>query len=261
MLLEAHMSTGFTRRRAALLSAMLPIFLSPKAWGQDEEPSLGLEPDNPLQPIATMYQSLASYQDSGTVVTRYQWPGTPLLEEHHRFETAYRAPRHFFFRFDADPAGDGDSYVVWCDGGPFQSWWKAIGSHTVHDNGQGAIAFFAGQSASKDAVNLVAPFFFAQADLVGPAYRLIPPVSVETDMLDGRSCRKIFAAERVSGSQTRERRPTTVWADEEALLIRKVHVAPDAGSASGLVDEKTFDLVPEANPVLDDSRFTFAPPV
>jgi len=243
----------------ALFATLMPLVIPRAAWSQNEEQELGLEPDNPLQPIAANYQSLASYQDTGTVVTRYQWPGTPMLEEHHRFETAYRAPRHFFFRFDADPAS-GDAYVIWCDGGPFQSWWKATGVHTVHDNGQGAIAFFAGQSASKDAANLVAPFFFAQAGLVGPAYRLIPPVSVETDVLDGRNCQKISAAERVTGSQTRESRPTTVWADAETLLIGKVHVGPDAGSNPDLIDEKTFLLTPEANPTLSDERFTFTPP-
>lgn len=260
MRLRAKKNAGYTRRHAMLLAALLPAILSRQAWSQDEEQQLGLEPDNPLQPIAANYQSLGSYQDLGTVVTRYQWPETPLLEEHHRFETAFRSPRNFYFRFDADPASGGDVYVIWCDGGPFQSWWKATGTHTVHDNGQGAVAFFTGQSASKDAANLVAPFFFPQADLVGPAYRLIPPVTEERDTLDGRSYRKISSAERVSGTQTREHRPSTVWVDDETLLIRKVLVGPDAGSDPKLIDEKTFVLDPQANPELPDSRFTFTPP-
>lgn len=254
------MGARYTRRHAMILVALLPAFLSRNVWGQEEEQQLGLEPDSPLQPIAANYQSLGSYQDTGTVVTRYQWPGTPLLEERHTFETAFRSPRNFFFRFDADPASGGDAYVIWCDGGPFQSWWKATGTHTIHDNGQGAVAFFAGQQASKDAANLVAPFFFPQADLVGPAYRLIAPVSAESDMLDGRTCRKISAAERVSGTQTREHRPSTIWADEETLLIRKVAVGPDAGSDPKLIDEKTFLIDAQANPELPELRFTFTPP-
>ncbi|MFO0991198.1 MAG: hypothetical protein U1E67_04605 [Hyphomicrobiales bacterium] len=253
---------AFNRRRAVFLFSAFPLLIAPRRASSQEEQTetLGLEADNPLQPIAANYQSLGSYQDKGTVVTRYQWPGTPLLEEHHRFETAFRVPRNFFFRFDADPASGGDVYVIWCDGGPFQSWWKATGTHTVHDNGQGAVAFFTGQQASKDAANLVAPFFFPQADLVGPAYRLIPPVTQESGTLDERICRKISAAERVSGSQTREHRPTTVWVDDETLLIRKVVIGPDAGSDPKLIDEKTFIVDAQANPELPDSRFTFTPP-
>lgn len=256
-------NTAPTRRHASLLLSILPVLvLSRAALSQEEDASaiLGLEPDSPLQPAAAAYRALASYQDKGTVVTRYQWPGTPLLEEHHRFETAFRAPRNFYFRFDGDPAGGGDAYVVWCDGGPFQSWWKAVGTHTVHDNGQGAVAFLTGQSASKDSVNLVAPYIFPQALQVGPAYRLISPMALASEVVDGRTCRKISAAQRVSGMQTRERRPSTVWLDTESSLIRKVLVEPDAGSDPKLVDDKTFLLEPEANPNLADERFVFTPP-
>lgn len=232
-----------------------------RALAQDEAAeALGLEPDNLIGPITAKYQSLASYADTGTVETRYQWPDTPMLVEHHTFETAFRAPRNFFFRFDADPASGGDAYVIWCDGGPFQSWWKATGEHTVHDNGQGAVAFLTGQSPTKDAANLVAPHLFPQAELVGPSYRLIAPVEDGTDAVDGHACHRIAATSRVTGAQTVDHRPTTVWVDDELGLVRKVHVDPEEGSDPKLVDEITYLMEPEVNPELLDSRFTFTPP-
>jgi hypothetical protein len=251
-----------TRRRVLALVAGL-AFVPPirGAVAQDNPAEmLGLESDNLMSPVSARYQGLAAYADQGTVETSYQWPGTPLLAERHRFETAYRAPRNFFFRFDADPASGGDAYVIWCDGGPFQSWWKATGQHIVHDNGQGAIAFLNGQSPTRDAANLVAPHLFPQADLVGPSYRLIEPVADGSEAVDGHECRRIAAAARVTGVQTFSVRPTTVWVDAALGVVRKVHVGPEDGSVAGLIDDVTYVVEPELDPDLPDSRFTFAPP-
>lgn len=250
-----------TRRSMLALLAGLAFAQSVRrALAEGEEETLGLEPDNLMVPVTARYQNLSSYADKGTVTTRYQWPATPLLVEQHKFETAFRAPRNFFFRFDADPASGGDAYVIWCDGGPFQSWWKATGEHTVHDNGRGAVAFLTGQSPTKDSANLVAPHLFPQAQLVGPSYRLIAPADAGADEIDGHGCRRITAASRVTGVQTVDHRPTTVWVDDGLGLVRKVHVGPEAGSASDLVDEIDYLIEPEANPDLPDSRFTFTPP-
>src|SRR5665213_3308674 len=91
-----------TRRRMLALVAGLAFIPSMRQASAQDEPALGLEPDNLVLPITARYQSLKSYADTGTVETRYQWPKTPaLLVEHHRFETAYRAQRNFYFRFDA----------------------------------------------------------------------------------------------------------------------------------------------------------------
>lgn len=227
---------------------------------QDEGPPLGLEPDSLMAPVTARYRALASYADTGTVETRYQWPDTPLLVERHTFETAYRAPRNFFFRFDADPASGGDAYVIWCDGGPFQSWWKATNTHTVHDNGQGAVAFLTGQSPTRDAANLVAPHLFPQADLVGPTYRLIGPEADGVEPLDGHPCHRIRAFSRVTGVQTVDHRPAIVWVDDALGLVRRVRLEAEQGSAPKLIDEITYLIAPEANPELPDTRFAFTPP-
>jgi hypothetical protein len=254
----------FEPTRRSLLAGLAALSVMP--WvprvlaQEDGEAVLGLEPDNLIGPVTASYQALASYADKGTVETRYQWPDTPLLVEHHTFETAFRAPRNFFFRFDADPASGGDAYVIWCDGGAFQSWWKATNTHTVHDNGQGAVAFLTGQSPTKDAANLVAPHLFPQADLVGPTYRLIAPEADGTETVAGHACHRIRAASRVTGAQTVDHRPTVVWVDDALGLVRKVQLEAEEGSAPNLVDEITYLIEPEANPELADDRFTFTPP-
>ncbi|QIG48750.1 hypothetical protein G5V57_14055 [Nordella sp. HKS 07] len=216
--------------------------------------------DDLLSPVTVRYGELSSYSDAGTVEVRYQWPGTPILEERHSFQTLFRAPRNFFFRFDEDPAAGSDAMVIWCDGGPFQSWWKATGVHSVHDGGKGAVAFLNAQSPTKDAANLVAPHFFPQAKLPGPSYALIEPRADGDETLDGRRCRKLAADQRVTGVVTVEKRPTILWIDEASGLIRKVLVDTEPGSADGLIDQRIFLIEPVANPELTDDRFTFTPP-
>jgi hypothetical protein len=216
--------------------------------------------DELMGPVSARYRELASYSDEGTVEVRYQWPGNPLVTERHSFRTLFRAPRHFFFRFDADPAAGGDAMVIWCDGGPFQSWWKATGVHTVHDGGKGAVAFLTAQSPTKDSANLVAPHFFPQAKLPGPTYGLIEPREDGADELAGRRCRRIAADQRITGVVTVEKRPTTVWVDQDIGLVRKVLVDTAPDSPAGMIDQRIFLIEPVADPKLSDDQFTFVPP-
>ena len=242
------------RRGAMQLAAVLPFALA--AVAARAQDALG----DIMAPVSSTYASLTSYSDSGIVDVRYQFPGGPLIVERHRFETAFRAPRNFFFRFDEDPAAGGDALVIWCDGGDFQSWWKATGVHEVLDGGRGAVAFMTAQSPTLDAANLVAPHLFPQAQLPGPTIRLIEPRDAGEDAINGRPSRKIVADRREDGVQTVDDRPTTVWTDRESGLIVQVLVDTEPGNPAGFIDQKTFRLDPEANPDLPDERFTFAPP-
>lgn len=255
------MSAEILSRRGFIATTSLALgaaLVTPRyAFAQEVEAPAG----DLLSPVSASYAGLGSYSDSGTVETRYQWPGTPMLEERHRFETYFRAPRNFFFRFDQDPAAGGDAMVIWCDGGPFQSWWKATGVHSVYDGGKGATAFLTAQSPTMDSANLVAPHFFPQAKLPGPSYALIEPREAGEEELSGRKCRKLAADQRITGVVTVEKRPTTLWIDEETGLIRKVLVDTETGGAEGLIDQRIFLIAPVANPELPDDRFTFTPPV
>ena len=249
-----------TRRSLFALFTGLALAPSLRPALADEEADPGLEPGNLMTPVSARYQALKSYADTGTIESRYQWPGTPtMLIEHHRYETAFRAPRNFFFRFDADPASGADAYVIWCDGGSFQSWWKSTGQHSVHGNGQGAVAFLTGQSPTKDSADLVAPHLFPKS-LYGPTYRLIGPQDDGAEALGGHACHRVKAISRVTGVQTKDRRPTIVWIDDALGLVRKVHLDREADSPAKLIDDFAYIIDPQANPDLPDSRFTFKPP-
>lgn len=252
--------SGGLSRRGFISSLPLAVAATLAAFRASRAQEVEAPSDDLLSPVTATYGGLSSYSDSGTVEVRYQWPGTPLLVETHRFETCYRAPRNFFFRFDQDPAAGGDALVIWCDGGPFQSWWKATGVHSIHDGGKGAVAFLTAQSPTKDSANLVAPHFFPQAKLPGPSYALIEPREAGEETLAGRKCRKLAADQRVTGVVTVEKRPTTLWIDEESGLIRKVLVDTEPGGAEGMIDQRIFLIEPVANPELADDRFTFSPP-
>jgi len=253
-------SRGLSRRGFSLALPFLAgawLASGPDARAQNE---VEASQDGVMGPVGTRYRALASYSDEGTVEARYQWPGTPMVTERHTFRTLFRAPRHFFFRFDQDPAAGGDAMVIWCDGGAFQSWWKATGVHTVHDGGRGAAAFLNAQSPTRDSANLVAPHLFPQAKLPGPTYGLIEPREDGEEKLSGRRCRRITADRRVTGVVTMERRPTTVWIDDDSHLVRKVLVDTEPDSPAGLIDQRMFLIEPVADPELPDDRFSFVPP-
>lgn len=247
--------------RRRLLGAVLlapPLLAAARVAAQGEGEA---SPDQgAMDEVAARYAALTSYADTGHVTTSYQWPGTPALVEHHRFETAFRAPRHFFFRFDEDPAAGGDAYVIWCDGGPFQSWWKATGVHEVYDGGRGAGAFINGQSTTKGASGLLPPLLFANALPYGLVRRLLDIRAAGEETIDGRPCRLIAAAGRETGIRTREERPVTIWVDGSDGLIRQVQIGETADVPAGMVDRSTFAITPVAAPELPDSRFAFAPP-
>jgi hypothetical protein len=249
------------RRRTVLAHLLaLPLSLASTRWARAQTGEVSSDgSEDPMATVGARYAALASYRDSGTVETTYQWPGTPALTERHRFETAFRAPRNFFFRFDQDAAAGGDAFVIWCDGGPFQSWWKSTGSHEVYDGGRGATAFLTGEYPTRGAATLVAPHLFPQAELYGVSTRLIDPFAGDVEQLDGRAVRSIRAERRETGVQTEEHRPLTVWIDESSGLIVRLRLDEAEGSAEGLVDNIEYKVEPVADPLLDDALFFFTP--
>ena len=219
--------------RRRLLQAMLafPALLAfRKAHAEGDPQEL---PPDAMTPVHARYAALTSYADTGKVTVHYQWPGTPETIYRYRFETAFRAPRNYFFRFEAEPETGDEAFVLWCDGGPFQSWWKATGVHEVYDNGRGADAFYAGGSPTKDSINLLGPEVFPQALLYGPASRLIYLEEAGEETISGHACSKYVAAGRQTGVVTDEARTITVWVDKDITLIRKVQIDAQDGSPTG----------------------------
>jgi hypothetical protein len=230
------------------------------ACSQSSGSDIGVSATNLTLAISLRYQNLTSYSDIGTVELRSTWPGAPLTIEKHRFVTAYRAPRKFFFRYDANDDESGDAMVIWCDGGPFQSWWKSTGVHEIYNNGRGATAFLSAQYPTRDTANLIAPHFFPKAKLPGPSVGLIDPREIEDEEVNGVLCRRIAATSRVTGVVTVEKRPIQLSIDKEIGLLRKILVSKEPGTDNRYVDDKEYVIKPVANPQIADDQFTFVPP-
>jgi hypothetical protein len=240
-------------RRPFLLSGVAAILASLGARRTSGQTDL---PEDALTPIRERYLNLQSYADTGTVLTEVQWPGAPVAAESGSFTTFYRAPRNFFFDFVEDEASGSDRYVLWCDGGDFQSWWKATGVHDVYDGGRGVLGFLAGESPTMGTAMVIPGLIFARAEVGGAVAGLREAREDGEEAIDGKTYKKIYAETHVVGNMTR-RRPTTIWIDPDTLLIHKV---VEDLSEGGNLDRQTTVLAPEADIEIPDDRFTFAVP-
>ncbi len=244
---------------SGIVSALAFGFNRSLSYAEDSSSQTAAPGDDLTSEISLRYQGLTSYSDIGTVELRSAWPGAPLTVEKHRFVTAYRAPRNFFFRYDANDDESGDAMVIWCDGGPFQSWWKSTGVHEVYEGGRGATAFLSAQYPTRDTANLVAPLFFPKAKLPGPSIGLIDPREIEDEDVNGVACRRITADSRVTGVVTVEKRPIQLSIEKQTGLLRKILVSKEPGTDNRYVDEKVYVINAIANPELADDQFTFIP--
>jgi outer membrane lipoprotein-sorting protein len=241
-----------TRRTAlgGIAAALLASAFARRAAAQDTPP-----PDA-LTPVRERYLALQTYADTGTVTSETQWEGAPPLVEGGRFTTFYRAPRNFFFDFVEDEASGGDRFVIWCDGGDFQSWWKTTGVHEIYDGGRGALGFLLGQLPTMGASMVIPGLIFARAELGGAVAGLREARDEGQEVVDGRPLTVIAADILVAGQVVRPR-PTKLWVDPGTLLLHKVleDTPPDA-----YLDRRTTIIAPQADIDIPDDRFTFVPP-
>jgi outer membrane lipoprotein-sorting protein len=206
-----------------------------------------------------MYVSLKSYADTGTVMYEY---GVNSVSRH-TFKTYYRAPRHFYFDFTEDKSDGGSRAVIWCDGGDFQTWWSDTGIHNLYPKGQGAQAFVQLTYPTTGSATQIASQLFANAGLVSTLAELDEMTPAGTEVIGGRNSHKLTGVARstygATGRQVNVRR-TTVWIDADTLLVRKIFEDTPKGGPAGSRNRITTTFEPQANPALDDSRFTFVVP-
>lgn len=208
------------------------------------------------------YAALKSYADIGTVFTEYKGVDGPLIAERHTFTTRYRPPRQFLLDFKEDAQAGGDRFVIWSDGGDFNTWWLTTGVHERYPQGQGAYAFAQAVLPTKGSSAQTPPLLFSGAGLHGPLADLARPKLAGMEELAGKRCHKLIGEVGLAygtGTVTNVR-PTTIWIDVETLLVRKIVEDNAAGSPAGDVDRITTTFEPLANPKLDDAQFRFVPP-
>lgn len=204
------------------------------------------------------YAALKSYSDTGTVTTEYKDAGEAIVEKH-SFKTFYRAPRQFFFEFKEDPNAGGEQFVIWSDGGDFQTWWSETRVHEKYEKGRGATAFALASLPTKESALQIAPLLFAQSELHGSISHLDQPRLAGTESINGRNCYKLIADKRETG-RGEETRSVTVWIDAETYLVRKVFEDTPPDSGAGIISRVTTTFEPQVNPKIDETRFAFTPP-
>jgi hypothetical protein len=99
---------------------------------------------------------------------------------------------------------------------------------------------------------------YPKAEIPGDFSNLKDIADNGSDMVDGHRCERLVATARdVYGGTGREVnvRKMTIWIDAESTLIRKV--VEEWKPLPGQVNRVTTTFEPQANPVLDESRFKF----
>ena len=211
-----------------------------------------------------VYAALHSYADTGAIITELRNAGTtgPPLTERHTFVTYYRASRQFFFEFQKDPQVGDERFVVWSDGGDFNTWWSATKVHDTYPKGKGATAFALAAFPTKNSVLQIAPLIFPQAGLHGSIADLKVLRTGPVEQIAGHKCYQLSGEVGLAystGTVTNVR-PTIVWIDVETMMVRKVLEDTPSESGSGSIDRITTIFEPQVDPKLDDTRFKFVVP-
>ncbi len=83
------------------------------------------------------------------------------------------------------------------------------------------------------------------------------------ESIDGNQCQKLVGTAKSVYQQSghvANVRAATVWIDLRTLLVRRVLEDASAQAPGGNVSRITTTFIPQANPTLDDGRFSFVPP-
>src|ERR1043165_9301032 len=112
--------------RVALSALLLSVAVlaSPVMAGGDPSP------DDLVTRTLAAYSNLRTYSDTGVVLDQFGPKADNVYR--HTFKTFFKAPRNFYFEFNADARSGGDRIVIWCDGGDFQSWQASSAQHNTY---------------------------------------------------------------------------------------------------------------------------------
>ena len=241
-------------RVASLIMLLLACCLASAGTAQS-----GQRPASVLEQTRAKYAALNSYADTGVVVNEYGVAGS-AIKERHTFTTYFsRAPRGFYFEFKKE---SGDRYVIWGDPEAFHTWWKTTGVKDDYPNPNNIGAFSAAGPLTLGSALKVPTLLYSKAPLQGTFTNYTDAVEDGTEEIGGHKCHRLVGtAKDIYGATGRESnvRQMTVWVDAESLLIRKVVEVPK-DVPPGHISRVTTTFEPQANPALDQTRFSFTPP-
>lgn len=221
-------------------------------------PALAGDVEKLLAPTRAAYAALTSYSDSGVLIDN-------ASGYRHTFKTYYRAPRHFYFEYNMDPKAGGWRYVLWCDGGDFQSWNSVFKTREVFTHGSGTtVGAFRGLSnATYGAILIVPSLLYAGSGLGSVIDEIVELDNSGTESIQSHRSDKLFGiAQSVYAASQRVHnvRPVTVWIDAQSGLITKLLEETPQGLPPGAILSKTVLYEAQANPTLGDEKFRFVVP-
>lgn len=240
-------------RRGALLLILL-LSCAPKEQScshivqSDIEP-LASPPDAAafLRQVETRYRQLASYADTGCVLTSFGG----RIPHHNRkpFETTFARPSTFRFEYtDTQFRLLTGRFVAWTDKGKAWTWWsvrpKLESFPTIPDALMGYGAVSGGSSYTIP--RLLLP------EIHGSWITRLPKARVlGTQRLpSGTVCYVIEGEDRLG--------PVRLWVERDTLAIRRIHNAYELPSGTHVDTTTTYQ--PRFNPKIDPSRIPFEPP-
>ena len=134
---------------------------------------------------------------------------------------------------------------------------------TTYPKGQGASAFINDSVLTLGANTQIPSLLFATAGLVSTLGELADMTAAGTEAISARLAHKLTGIARSTYGQTAHVsnvRRTAVWIDAETLLVRRIFEDTPKGTVAGSRRRITTSFEPQANPTLEDSRFTFVVP-
>jgi outer membrane lipoprotein-sorting protein len=245
--------------RAALSALMLlsAAALAPPAMTADPAP------DDLVARTLQVYPNLRTYSDTGVVLDQFGPKADNVYR--HTFRTYFKAPRSFYFEFNSDARSGGDRFVIWCDGGDFQSWQSSTDQHNTYPRGSNTAtqAFLQSAFRTKNSDVLIAALIFAGGGLVSTVQEFTEPALAGTETVTGKPAYKLIGVARSMYAKTQRVtnvRRATVWIDTQSRLVRKVFEDTPKGLPGSAIIRITTTLEPQANPPLDDKVFQFEVP-
>jgi hypothetical protein len=214
-----------------------------------------------------VYPTLKSYADTAIVVRE-----APGLVDRWKFKTYFRQPLDFYFDFQgvtSQSAGltvDASAHrvVFWMINGELDAFNQQLRTHETfpREGGNQAGALQGARATTEGTSTLVPSLIFAKSNVSGTLRQIQQATDAGYETVNGRRCHKIIgmAAEYYPSGQMTNVRQVAVWIDAETLLVRKVFEDTPKGYPAGSYSRLTVTIEPQANAMLDDSKFQFTVP-
>jgi hypothetical protein len=220
-----------------------------------------------LKESVAYYATLTSYADTGTVAQE-----VPGMIDTAKFTTYFRRPtRDLFLDYQVlarkytglGATSDFSAFrtLIWMVRGNMQTFDFRTQTLEQIDSTSQKSALSNASYGTNTASIVIPSLLYPQTRLPSSVLQLESAELAGGEDISGHRCHKVtgVAAAYYPNGRRTSVRPVSVWIDAETKLIRRIVEDTPRGSSSSL--RLTLNFEPRANPVLEDAKFQFAPPV